>query len=108
MNSPHSAYPWGPYTEAVRRWEHILHRPAPEPTEPGRNGRPRLRPEFAAWTMGLPADDYLAAVPGVSRIAALRLAGNGVVPHQAETALRELARRALIPEPGSDHDGRPN
>jgi hypothetical protein len=45
--------------------------------------------------MGLPADDYLSAVPGVSRIAALRLAGNGVVPRQAETALRELARRAL-------------
>jgi hypothetical protein len=52
--------------------------------------------------MGLPADDYLAGVPGVSRIAALRLAGNGVVPLHAETALRELARRALIPDPGSD------
>ena len=45
--------------------------------------------------MGLHADDYLAAVPGVSRIADVRLAGNGVVPRQAETALRELARRAL-------------
>ncbi|GAA2039396.1 hypothetical protein GCM10009839_46700 [Catenulispora yoronensis] len=93
--SPHSAYPWGIYAEAVRRWEHILGRAAPEPTEPGRNGRPRLRPEFTAWVMGLPADDYLAAVPDVSRIAALRLAGNGVVPHHAETAFRELARRAL-------------
>ena len=91
----HSAYPWGIYVEAVRRWEHILGRAAPEPTEPGRNGRPRLRPEFTAWVMGLPADDYVAGVPDVSRIAALRLAGNGVVPQHAETAFRELARRAL-------------
>jgi hypothetical protein len=44
--------------------------------------------------MGLPADDYLTAVPDVSRIAALRLAGNGVVPRHAEAALRELAHRA--------------
>lgn len=90
----HSTYPWSVYTDAVRRWEHILGRPAPEPTEPGRNGRPRLRPEFTAWVMGLPSDDYLAAVPDVSRIAALRLAGNGVVPQHAEAAFRELARRA--------------
>ncbi|MBS2538391.1 DNA cytosine methyltransferase [Catenulispora sp. NF23] len=90
----HSDFPWGVYADAVRRWEHIVERPAPDPTEPGRNGRPRLRPEFTAWVMGLPADDYLAGVPDVSRIAALRLAGNGVVPQHAETAFRELARRA--------------
>jgi hypothetical protein len=45
--------------------------------------------------MGLPADDYLAGVPEVSRIAAMRLAGNGAVPQHTETALRELARRAI-------------
>jgi hypothetical protein len=44
--------------------------------------------------MGLPTDDYLTGVPQVSRTAALRLAGNGVVPHHAEAAFRELARRA--------------
>ena len=44
--------------------------------------------------MGLPCDDYLTAVPDVSRIAALRLAGNGVVPQHAETVFRKLARRA--------------
>ena len=81
----------------MRRWEHVLGRPAPDPTEPGRNGRPRLRAQFTAWVMGLPADDYLAAVPEVSRIAALRLAGNGVVPQHAEAAFRELARRAAQP-----------
>lgn len=45
--------------------------------------------------MGLPSDDYLTGVPDVSRIGALRLGGNGVVPQHAETAFRELARRAL-------------
>jgi hypothetical protein len=57
--------------------------------------------------MGLPTDDYLTGVPDVSRIAALRLAGNGVVPHHAEIAFRELARRALPHRrerlPGKDH-----
>ena len=44
----------------------------------------------------VPGVDILTAgVPDVSRIAALRLAGNGVVPQRAETAFRELARRAL-------------
>ena len=99
LTPAHSAYPWGAYADAVRRWEHILGRPAPHPTEPGRNGRPRLRPQFTAWVMGLPSDDYLAAVPGVSRIAALRLAGNGVVPQHAEVAFRELARRATQTKP---------
>jgi DNA (cytosine-5)-methyltransferase 1 len=105
LTETHSTYPWGVYTEAVRRWEHILGRPAPNPTEPGRNGRPRLRPEFTAWVMGLPADDYLAGVPDVSRIAALRLAGNGVVPQHAETAFRELARRALTAASGGSQMG---
>ena len=54
--------------------------------------------------MGLPADDYLAAVPDVSRIGALRLAGNGVVPQHAEAAFRELSRRAL----GSHATSRPD
>lgn len=40
-------------------------------------------------------DIVTAGVPEVSRIAALRLVGNGVVPQHAETAFRELARRAL-------------
>jgi hypothetical protein len=49
--------------------------------------------------MGLPTDDYLTAAPDVSRTAALRLAGNGVVPRHAEAAFRELARRAAQTQP---------
>ncbi len=35
---------WGRYTDAIQRWEHLLSRPAPPPTEPGRTGRPASAP----------------------------------------------------------------
>ncbi len=44
---------WGAYAPAVRRWERLT-RPAPAPTEPNRNGRPRLSAAFAEWMMGSP------------------------------------------------------
>jgi len=81
---------WGPYGPAIRRWEHALGRPAPAPTEPGRNGQPRLSSPFVEWLMGLPAG-HVTAVPGLTRNDQLRLLGNGVVPQQAHLALRLLA-----------------
>lgn len=39
--------------------------------------------------MGLPAG-HVTAVPGLSRNEQLKLLGNGVVPQQAEAALRHL------------------
>jgi hypothetical protein len=36
----------GPYAEAVARWEHVLGRPAPAPTQPGTHGRAVLAPPF--------------------------------------------------------------
>jgi DNA (cytosine-5)-methyltransferase 1 len=39
--------------------------------------------------MGLP-DGWVCDVPGVTRNQALKLCGNGVVPLQAETAVRWL------------------
>jgi len=45
---------WGVYAQAVSRWEHIVGRPAPDPSELGRTGRPRLAPAFVEWLMGLP------------------------------------------------------
>ncbi len=79
---------FGPYAAAITRWEHILGRPAPAPTERGRNG-PRLAPRFVEWMMGLP-DGWVTAVPGVSRPQQLRALGNGVVPQQAMAALAWL------------------
>lgn len=80
---------WGAYEPAIRRWEAVIGRPAPDPTEPGRNGRPRLAPAFVEWMMGLDAG-HVTDVPGLSRNAQLKALGNGVVPQQAALALRLL------------------
>lgn len=76
------------YGPAIRRWEAITGRSAPEPTEAGSRGNRRIAPEFAEWMMGLPA----GWVTGVElptrkvRSERLRMIGNGVVPQQAEHA----------------------
>ncbi len=80
---------FGPYTPAIRRWEAVLGRPAPAPTEPGANGRHRLSASFVEHLMGLP-DGWVTGVPGVSRSAQLKALGNGVIPQQAALALQLL------------------
>ena len=80
---------WGQYAPAIERWERILGRVAPAPTEPGARGGPRLSPRFVEWMQGLPAG-HVTAVPGVNRNAQLKALGNGVVPQQAIAALRHL------------------
>jgi DNA (cytosine-5)-methyltransferase 1 len=79
---------WGAYGPAIRRWEAILCRHAPPPTEPGRTGQ-RLSPAFVEFLMGLP-EGWVTDVPGLSRNAQLKALGNGVVPQQAALALRLL------------------
>lgn len=79
---------WGDYAPAVRRWEAITGRAAPDPTEPGRTGNPRLAPRFVEWLMGLP-DGWVTEHLG--RSAALRVLGNGVVPAQAAAAVLALS-----------------
>jgi len=85
---------WGRYAPAIARWEQIVG-PAPSPTEPNRNGKPRLNPAFSEWMMGWPAG-WVTAVPGISRNDALRIIGNGVVPQQAVAALRWLLNVAAL------------
>lgn len=80
---------WGSFGPAVRQWERILGRLAPAPTEPGPNGSGRLSAKFTEWMMGLP-DGWVCDVPGVSRNGQLKMLGNGVVPQQAEAALRAI------------------
>jgi DNA (cytosine-5)-methyltransferase 1 len=87
---------WGPYEAAVRRWEAVLGRPAPRPTVPGKTSE-RLNPALPEWMMGLPAG-WITEVPGLSRNAQLKLAGNGVVIQQAELAVRILLGRAGLTE----------
>jgi hypothetical protein len=79
---------WRAYADAVARWEQLMGRPAPEPTQPGTHGKPVLAPPFVEWLMGLP-DGWVTGL-GLPRTAALRVLGNGVVVAQAATALRLL------------------
>ena len=78
---------FGVYEAAVRRQERAFGIPAPEPTEPGRNGRPRLAAPFAEWMLGLPRG-WITDVAG--RGEAIHIAGNGVVVPQAVYALPTL------------------
>jgi len=80
---------WGKFEPAIRRWESILGRPAPEPTKPdGKDNNHRLSSKFTEWMMGLP-DGWITG-HDLKRNDELKLAGNGVVPQQAELALRLL------------------
>lgn len=77
---------WAQYGPAIRIWENVLGRPAPPPTIAGKRGEPRLNPALTEWMMGLP-EGHITSVPGLSREAQLKAAGNGVVPQQAAAAL---------------------
>ena len=80
---------WGKFESAIRRWETILGRSAPQPTKAdGKDGNHRLSSKFTEWMMGL--DDGWITGHGLKRNDELKLAGNGVVPQQAELALRIL------------------
>jgi DNA (cytosine-5)-methyltransferase 1 len=80
---------WGKFEPAIRRWEAVLGRPAPAPTKPdGKDGSHRLSSALTEWMMGLP-EGWITDV-GLSRVDELKACGNGVVPQQAELALRIL------------------
>jgi len=87
---------WGKFEPAIRRWE-ALTRPAPAPTKPdGKDGAHRLSAEFTEWMMGLPQGWVTGAEIGLKRNDALKACGNGVVPQQAEMALRILLQDISI------------
>ena len=80
---------WGKFEPAIRRWEVILGRQAPSPTRAdGKENAHRLSSSFTEWMMGLP-EDWICG-HDLKRNDELKLAGNGVVPQQAELALRLL------------------
>jgi DNA (cytosine-5)-methyltransferase 1 len=80
---------WGKYEPAIRRWENLT-RPAPPPTEPNKNGNPRLAAAFSEWLMGWPEGWVTDPAIGISRNEQLKIVGNGVCPQQAAAALRYL------------------
>jgi DNA (cytosine-5)-methyltransferase 1 len=82
---------WGRFEPAIRRWEATLGRPAPLPTKAdGKDGNHRLSSKFTEWMMGLP-EGWVTDV-GLKRNDELKACGNGVVPQQAELALRGLLK----------------
>jgi len=87
VNTPQSE--WGKFEPAVKRWEQVTGMEAPAPTEPdGKDGAHRLSSKFTEWMMGLP-EGWITGL-GLSRKDELKACGNGVVPQQAELALRLL------------------
>ncbi|MFG1705437.1 DNA (cytosine-5-)-methyltransferase [Nonomuraea sp. M3C6] len=76
---------WGIYEPAVRRWEAVFGWPAPDPTELGTRGQPRLSARFVEWMMGLPSG-WVTDID-IPRTAQMRALGNGVIPQQAKRAL---------------------
>jgi DNA (cytosine-5)-methyltransferase 1 len=80
---------WGKFAPAIERWEKVIGRKAPAPTKAdGKDGSHRLSSLFTEWLMGLPERHITGH--NLSRAEELKMAGNGVVPQQAEMALRFL------------------
>jgi DNA (cytosine-5)-methyltransferase 1 len=91
----HAITNWGKFEPAIRRWEAIIGRPAPEPTKPdGKEGNHRLSSKFTEWMMGLP-DGWITDI-GLKRNDELKACGNGVVPQQAELALSLLGIKEIL------------
>jgi DNA (cytosine-5)-methyltransferase 1 len=82
---------WGDYAPAIARWEAILGRPAPPPTDE----RGRLSPRFVEFLMGLP-EGWVTDTPDLSRAQQLKILGNGIVPQQCIAALRVLLDREVV------------
>jgi DNA (cytosine-5)-methyltransferase 1 len=81
---------WGKYAPAIRRWESVLDRTAPDPVVM-RSDKRRLNPVFVEWMMGLP--DGWVTGHGLSAAKELKMLGNGVVPQQAHAAITQLMQR---------------
>lgn len=88
---------FGPYAEAIARWEKVTGRAAPPPSTPSRRpgGKPQLSTRFVEWLMGLPDGHITGTDLALPREQQLRLLGNGVVPQQAALAVRTLTETAL-------------
>lgn len=91
---------WGKYAAAIRRWEWVIRRRAPYPTEAGKRTDSVLSRSLVEWMMGFPIGHVTDL--DLSRAAQLRLLGNGCVPVQARAALRVLLARVDGADGGRD------
>ena len=90
---------WAEYTEAIEDWESVTNEWCPVPVEMNRNGNPRIAARFSEWMMGWPkgwvtdlitTNRRLYKEGMISRTAAMKMIGNGVVPQQAVMAIDTL------------------
>lgn len=90
---------WGQYGPAIHRWELILGRPAPAPTQLSTRKPygPQLSPRAVEFMMGVPegwvtnaGDLTPRGLAPAERNAQLSLLGDGVCPPQGEAAFRDL------------------
>lgn len=86
-NSVSGPVDWGVYTAAIRRWEAVLGRLTPHPSQSGNHGCPVLAPVFVEHLMG--PEGWVTDLP-LPRTAHLRALGNGVVTQQATRAVAPL------------------
>lgn len=93
--SPFNNAEWGKYAHAVARWSMVFGSLPPAPVEPNTKGNPRLTAEFCEWLMGVPAGHITGEDINLSRTEAIKLAGNGVVPHAAVAAFTRLIERMV-------------
>jgi DNA (cytosine-5)-methyltransferase 1 len=75
---------WAQFQPAIRRWETVTGRTAPEPLLPDT----KLNPAFTEWMMGLP-EGWITDID-ISWSQQIKACGNGVVPQQALLALSKL------------------
>lgn len=79
---------WSEYEPAIERWERVIGRTAPATSFLSTIGEVALNPAFVEWMMGLP--EGWVTGRGLADTVCMAMLGNGVVPQQAELALRYL------------------
>lgn len=95
---------WGDYGQSILVWsmvtesipppvtlDYVAEQTTLHPRFP--DIRTGTNPEFVEWMMGLPAG-WVTEVPGLTRTQQVKALGNGVVPQQADTAIRDLLKES--------------
>lgn len=95
---PFNSAEWGRYALAIARWTLVTGHLPPAPLELNKAGNPWLTAEFPAWLMGLEPGYLTDPAIGLTRAEAIKLAGNGVVPHAAAAAFAAIMDRHYTKE----------
>lgn len=94
---------WQKYEPAIRHWEAVTGRPAPWPAALGPRSGIKPAPQFVEWMMAV-FDGRVSGTTELTINQMLKLLGNGVVPAQAEYAIRLLTQgnEEVMTQPQND------